>query len=420
MALDYETRVSIFKIPQQTALFSSLLLIGPLENFSEIGASLPYVSPFRMQHALPVPPLKISVLLWNINGKGEAEPRNLLVPRVVKELKPDIILLQEVKCGWVEQITSTSNGIYEKVHACAESKDDSRILFNKEKFTSVTTRGFSTMLKTIIETAVSPNNQRETRSGKIGWQETFKNRISIVGLSRQGYNTTIVFLSFHNAHTGLKNDQRKTSSEEFCHIVSEISKQTGCTVIAGADLNCEIAFGNCNGATVLGYEATKRRRGKETIDHFIVAPPGITGTSPVEALNFIDTRDGDRLHKLMTSLKRKFNYAQYHKALDTGLDKKTLDKKALDKSLDKALDEGLDEGLDEALGKGLDEGLDEALGSLGRGLGKALHKGLHETLQEAVHKALHKDLDKAAGKAVDHDPILLDLTIEFPNTSAEP
>ena len=58
--------------------------------------------------------------------------------------------------------------------------------------------------------------------------------------------------------------------------------------------------------------------------------------------------------------------------------------------------------------------------ALGRGLGKALHKGLHETLQEAVHKALHKDLDKAAGKAVDHDPILLDLTIEFPNTSAEP
>ena len=47
-----------------------------------------------MQHALP--PLKIRVLLWNINGPGEADPRNLLVPGVVEIVNPDAILLQEI------------------------------------------------------------------------------------------------------------------------------------------------------------------------------------------------------------------------------------------------------------------------------------------------------------------------------------
>ena len=49
-----------------------------------------------LRNALPVLPEK--VLLWNINGftgKGMAAIRNVLVPNVIREIKPSVMLLQE-------------------------------------------------------------------------------------------------------------------------------------------------------------------------------------------------------------------------------------------------------------------------------------------------------------------------------------
>ena len=330
---------------------------------------------------------------------------------MVEEVNPDVILLQEIKTKErVKPIIQSDK--YGQVFA----KDDkeSWILFRKEKFTCVSdfcnpSMPLDSVLETCIDTTV-PEGTAKLRHGEdTGWRRAFKNRISIVGLTRKGYNN-IVFLSFHNVNSG--KDAGRTSSEQFCQIVSKISEQTGCIVIAGADLNYELVFGDCNGATVLEYEPQR----KKVIDHFIVAPQGITGISLVEALRFVNTVDGDKLHQLMTSLKRQFSHDQYHKALEKGLDKGS-DKKVLHEDLEKALDQGLEKDLDEVLGKDLKEALGKSLNKaldkgLDKTLGKALYKGLHETLQEALqealHKALHKDLDEAAHKALDHDPILLE------------
>ena len=367
------------------------------------------------------PPLTIRVLLWNING-GEAGPRNLVVPKVVKEVNPDVILLQEIITKVrVEPIIQSDK--YGQVFA----KDDkeSWILFRKEKFTCVSDfcnppMSLNSVLETCIDKIIPEEGTAKVRHGEdTGWRRAFKNRISIVGLTSEGYND-IVFLSFHNVNSG--KDAGKTSSEQFCQIVSTISKQTGCIVIAGADLNYELAFGECHGCIVLKYEARRKCHGcivlkyearrKKVIDHFIVAPQFITGISLVEALRFVNTVDGDKLHQLMASLKRQFSRDQYHKALEKGLDKGS-DKKILHEDLEKALDRGLEEDLDEVLGKDLKEALGKSLNEaldkgLDKTLGKALYKGLHETLQEALQEALHKDLDEAAHKALDHDPILLE------------
>ena len=335
-------------------------------------------------------------------------------------MQPDVILLQENADKLVKLINKPPNE-YEEVFAeSTKCKNESRILFKIKEFTR-TTRDFSTVVKASVETVALASKPMATRSVNIRWKEIFRDRTSIVGLTRKGYDTTIVFLSFHNAYNNLTGDERKGYSERFCQIVFEIHKLTGYIVIAGADLNYNLAFGNCNGSAVLEYEPTMRRRGK-VIDHFIVAPQDIAGKLTVQALNFFQTVYGDRLHHLMGKLKKKFKPDRYHDALDRGLEK-GLDKEALHKTLGKALDKGLDEGLvedlDQALDKGLDKALDKSLDKalgkgldkdLRKGLHKALHKGLHESLQEAVHKALHKDLDEAANKVLDHDPILLEYT----------
>lgn len=396
---DYETRVSIFNSLANCFICIFFHCLGQLK-----------VEPL---------PLKICVLLWNINGIGETKLRNRLVPDVVKEIQPDVILLQEIETDKLVKKINKPPNEYEEVFAeCTRTKckKETRILFNTKKFTRVTVVDFSTVLKTSVKTVALASKPMVTRSVDAHWQEIFRDRTSIVGLTRKGYDTTIVFLSFHNAYTGLDDDERKEYAERFCKIVSEISIQTGYTVIAGADLNCKIAFGDHNGATVLYYEATRRR--KKEIDHFIVAPPGITGKTTVKALNFVETVNGDRLHQRMGTLKREFKHDRYHDALDRGLEK-GLDKEELHKALGVVLNNGLDEALckklDEALGKGLDEALDEALG---KSLHKALHKGLHKTLHEALDKALHKDLDEAAGKALDHDPILLEYANLQPSAAA--
>ena len=194
-----------------------------------------------------------------------------MVPKVVEEVNPDVILLQEIISKVrVEPITQGDK--YGQVFA--ENDKESWILFRKEKFTRVSDfcnppMSLDSVLKTCIDTIIPEEDMAKVRHGEdMGLQRAFRRRISIVGLTRKGYND-IVFLSFHNSNSG-KDDGEK-SSERFCEIVSKISKLTGRIVIAGADLNYKLAFGNCNGSTVLEYVATERRRGK-VIDHFIVGP----------------------------------------------------------------------------------------------------------------------------------------------------
>ena len=358
------------------------------------------------------PSLKMSVLLWNINGLGEAETRNVLVPNVVEEVNPDVLLLQEIMSETrVKPLTKPQNAKYEQ---CFETstKKESRILFNKEKWECVSEVQIENSqitlrdaLKKSIDEVVPQTTT--TRSGEpTGWRKTYRDRITIVGLTRQGHKTT-VFLSFHNAYTGLEDSERKKSCEDFCKIVYEISQRSNCVVIAGADLNYEMPPGDCNGATVIDYDATKRRTKK--IDHFIVVAP--QSKFEVKALSFINTGSDDQLHDSMEKLRKQSNHDQYTNALERGLSD-GLNKDLLKKDLKESLEKGLDTTLYSALEKSLNTTLHEVLNKeLTADLHKSLGKELYETLQGGMREALHI-FEKAAKKALDHDPLLL--TIELP------
>ena len=328
---------------------------------------------------------------------------------MVEKLQPDVILLQEIKSEpRVDPLIEPKNGEFKEVSA--KQKEESRILYYKGKFTCYSPVSLSNpramLLSHVLDDSIRkavPSETRITRSGKVGWQETFKDRISIVGLTRQGYN--IVFLSYHNPYSGLSDAALKTSSKQLCHIVSKISKETDCIVVAGADLNCELAPGNYHGATVYNYKLARR---KTKIDHFIIASPaGISITPSVKALNFVSTKltgdaDSNKLHELMTSFKSKFMHHEYHKAIDKGLDD------ALGKALKKSLDEAMKKGLSKStLTEALKKGLDEA--SLDK---ETLYKGLLATLPEPLDKDLDGRFYGTVNKTLDHDPVLLDLTIQ--------
>ena len=342
--------------------------------------------------------------MWNIHGSGGIEPRRLVVEGVVKELDPDVILLQEVKSNpLIDEIKKGVTAgkedkaqVYENI--TAGKKDEAQILYKKIKFQRSLPTEERAVLERTIE-VVAQENRMITRN----WKQTFKERTSIVRLTTKGYD--LVFLSFHNVNSGLS----QLYSTQFCQIVSQISKTTQCIVIAGADANYKLPFGKYQGCTVLKYVATERR--KKEIDHFILAAPRAaprgTYQIKVEALNFVDTKDGQKLHPLMTSLKPQLKSIKYHEVLDKGLDKKDDD---LHKALDSKLEGDLDKSLVEALGESLDNGLEEGLKKVSDEpqLRGALLEGLKKTLHEALDQALC--IDK--GMISNHDPILLDMTID--------
>ena len=338
--------------------------------------------------------LNVSVLLWNIDGdKGINKARNLVVKGVVIEVDPDVILLQEVRSKpLIQEIMKRG---YKK--EIAGKEEEAQILYKTNKFHHTCTEE-----RKVLETAIDDGGTRMTTRSR---KELFIDRTSIVRLTTIGYNLNFVFLSFHNERHG------QHSSEHFCQIVSQISQTTQCIVIAGADANDTLPFGESNGYTVLEYDATDRRKEKE-IDHFIVANPSNIIIPKPEAFNFVDTKDGQKLHQQMTSLKPKLKSIKYHKVLKKGLGKKK-DDAALHDALDSKLEGDLDKMV-EALGKSLDKGLQEGLKKV---LGKVSDKPqLHEALLNGFRKTLQEALDQALrideGMISNHDPILLDLTID--------
>ena len=253
-------------------------------------------------------------------------------------------------------------------------------------------------------------------------KKEFRKRISIVGLQQVkgdgSHGTTVVFMSFHNVHNDYNREELQRFSEIFCQIVSEISEKTKSTVIAGADLNCRLAPGDHNGATVetVGHTATQRRQDK-IIDHFIIAQQGNNATTcTATALDLVETGKDDTLHQLMLMMK----VDPYLKASMKGLGVQK-DQDELRGKMSKALDNGyypiLNEALQAALTDGLAVQVDTAMQTasvkhLDPNLRRVLKTGLKDILSkplaDALDKALNVNFDKEVNKALDHDPILLE------------
>ena len=351
-----------------------------------------------------------------------------MVPRVIDELDPDVILLQEI---------NTTNEVWRKItvkydaQVSENKKKESEILFSEKKFECMKIVPSSSkpldyinldeMLNTTIGDVVP-------RTEATDWNTEFRNRISIVGLKVKGDGPIVVFMSFHNKYNNEDEDSRKTASNNFCRIVSRISRDTGYTVIAGADLNCNLleAPKDCDRVTVHGYTATRRRqeamkkikRGRKTeiIDRFIIhvaQPDNNRFEVTCTALDFVDTRVGDRLHPVMTSIKRD----PYYNLIESHCDPNS--KKEVKMKLDRKLEEGLNETLHSRIDDALDAFLGKELSSIDQTLHRHMKDKLRLNLAASMEKTLNIKFDEEVDEAFTHDPILLSIKTLKPSPRTE-
>ena len=76
-----------------------------------------------------------------------------------------------------------------------------------------------------------------------GATRVYDSRLSIVGLRVRDHPEIpiMIFLSFHNVYKKANRAGREQIAGEFCRLVSIIQELTGCVVVGGADLNCQLS-----------------------------------------------------------------------------------------------------------------------------------------------------------------------------------
>ena len=286
----------------------------------------------------------IKVLSWNIHGRGTAEVRRLLVPRVVRVIDPDIMLLQETKTNKLVNAMNSLNGItWRFTQVRARKQSESRILYKRTVFQSIPDRetfpgregNENITLQEVLNLSINDFVETQNEEQRQRLQDLLRDRISIVGLKRRPYHHNItIFMSFHNVYN-TRGVSRIAMRDGFIAMVDTIQELTQCTVVAGADLNQHIRN---PGPTVLDYVPTERRRNNRednpidnTIDYFIQAQApiqnGAEAPAPqiqngaVTAWDFIGAAENNNnpLHRVIIHLLRdheNIGIDDYGEALD--------------------------------------------------------------------------------------------------------
>ena len=262
-------------------------------------------------------PFPIKVLCWNIYGNSsKTKARNCLVPAVVRAESPDVLLLQEKTSETIVKLLQKfkNYGVVETTPVPPEKYFiEALILYDQDKYEHLVLHReelfpggpiLRDVIYRIIE-GVVPNTTWQLKDDKTQeLRNIFYDRMIIVGLKiRDNPKSPImIFISFHNIY---KVDDRyvRESAKLFCDLVLEIQRQTGCVVVAGADLNHQLSTRYCTelGATLMQYEVTERRSEGLKVDYCIVAPASTAEEASAEALNFVDTEESDTLHSLMSN-----------------------------------------------------------------------------------------------------------------------
>ena len=288
-------------------------------DLSSFRETLPPVSGGSSLEEGEGPRLEIKVMSWNINGRGPAQDRNRLVPLVVREVGPDVLLLQETETdALVTGIRSQARGAgrgYEEVSA--GNTKEARVLYDSKLYEAIPLREARIFpgrrdrgrlsLAEVLEQSMPQEEQRELRGRAAGgMRQLFRRRIAIVGLKRREHELVpgrvMIFMSFHNVNTSQGGEVREKGARGFCQIVQTVRELTGSVVIAGADLNQQM---RSDTPTIPQYKPTSRR--SRIIDYFILAsPPGRLEHSPVSALDIVAARDDplNPLHRLVAELLR--------------------------------------------------------------------------------------------------------------------
>ena len=302
----------------------------------------------------------ITVLSWNVWGKGQIEiahkgskstalkgrkptaykgkkpigckgkytpltaARNQLVPEVVKDVNPDILLLQETKTQKiVDEISRINQRVYYK--ECKPLEDsrlkETRILYNSDKFeeqkcdTNLLQNAIQELKEEETQYEVKLREKEDGEPRRAGVGRVVIERTSWVCLKRKDTPNAkpIIFMSFHNYN----NKDSNKGATVFCKAVAVMKRLTTFDVVAGGDFNCNIeklpGMGVIN---IPGYAESERRkkrkgRGKAKIDFFVTEPKFRV---KVNARDF--TAPGDIARKLARKAGCTYTVEHYDNSVD--------------------------------------------------------------------------------------------------------
>lgn len=263
-------------------------------------------------------PQAITILSWNIHGKSrsKAGPRNLLVPRVVNKVTPDVLLLQETRTKkLVEDIMwqcqqSRKYKIYEPGNPT--DKKEARVVYDSDIFKPTNEQ---VNLDTLVTNVYPSGGNRPIPLNEV--KTIFKKRVAVVRLRHKATGQVFIFMSFHNKYK-TTDDKRKFLARMLCRCMSAKMTPDDTLVVAGADFNTK-GFKH-DKAYVPTYDPTKRRQ-DEKIDYFVARDHDITKQGHVSALNIFRGGD-DQFNPVWEDLNeymqahRRFTQRQFKDSLD--------------------------------------------------------------------------------------------------------
>lgn len=229
---------------------------------------------------------RLSVLSWNIMGKsrsGLAHARNVLVPKIVGDVNPDVVLLQEIgSTKIVNYIASTCSFMWGRLYKYVSTDKQNGtyvkaagVLYDSHKFMVVPQQEQKDRMN------LDPFIPQEQANDAV--KKDYEERVVAIQLEHKDTKKQIILImSFHN-----KNDESSAQlSKMFCQIVSKIAGSKQEMVVAGADLNWkpDKEDSSVKKTFIPDYEATDRRLSLDEIDHFILAQHQVNA---VKALNII-------------------------------------------------------------------------------------------------------------------------------------
>ena len=220
-----------------------------------------------------------------------ADCRNRLVPRVIADINPDVIMLQEISTlilrNAVIDYCKKFNRPYSWIATVtrpAGTKTEAMVLYNSKLFEPCTREGIPTERAERVDISafaqeVFPNEgARELRAGEVDFRvrkTLFSDRAVAVRLRHKTTKNVLILISFHNLTKGKKyGTTREEMASAFCKIVHRMSENEKTLVIGGADLNCTRRNFYEDIASVPDYDKTDRRARKNKIDYFVWDKPG--------------------------------------------------------------------------------------------------------------------------------------------------
>ena len=236
-----------------------------------------------------------------------------MIERVLEESNPDIMLLQEANeiiKGRNLKRTLPYNSLkailakYERVQA--KRVEQAQILYKRDIFEKVSPSPVN--VDSILKTMFPP--ERNLKINKI------KERICVLHLRHKATRHDFVFVCHHNIRRGGGNGVVKEMASKVCKFIAKMQEYSGLFVIAGVDLNC-LRF-NPDGAIVLPYDPTPRRKAKAKVDFFIIGKPLSSGTlvQSVKALDIFPSGNKEPFYKHFQELLKSNTEEQYKDALD--------------------------------------------------------------------------------------------------------